>query len=283
MIRYIHKRRYRGVSLRNLQERYPDVSREILYDLLLRWRAARARRVRRAAPLSWTEPVTVWAVDFTEADFPVDGIYRYILYVRDLGSGFVLFSWPCRKENTDVVVRSLDFLFRWYGPPLVLKSDNGSAFRAKATRRLLSRFGVVALPSPPRCPRYNGACEAGIGSLKRRILDVASRDGHPFAWTSQDLRAAREWANAEPSPGPGPSPRALFEGRSAVSRRDRLGFLRSYRSLREEERIARALLPQARPGARTRAAVVRAAVRRALEAHGLLVVKRRWIRPGVSS
>jgi len=35
---------------------------------------------------------------------------------------------------------------------------------------LLRKFGVIPLHSPPYFPKFNGACEAGIGSLKTRAL-----------------------------------------------------------------------------------------------------------------
>jgi hypothetical protein len=49
--------------------------------------------------------------------------------------------------------------------------------------------------SPIRMPRYNGACEAGIGGMKRRTEFIAARQGRFIDWTCDDLYAALEWAN----------------------------------------------------------------------------------------
>jgi len=47
--------------------------------------------------------------------------------------------------------RALAAHFARYGPPLVLKSDNGSAFGALAADELLDEAGVIPLGPPARC------------------------------------------------------------------------------------------------------------------------------------
>jgi hypothetical protein len=72
----------------------------------------------------------------------------------------------------------------------VLKSDNGSAFIAAEFGEMLSAWGVWQLFSPPRMPRYNGSCEAGIGSMKSRTHHQAARQGRPGRWTCEDAEVA---------------------------------------------------------------------------------------------
>ena len=67
--------------------------------------------------------------------------------------------------------------YREYGPPLVRKADGG--FAADSTRELVKKWGVLLLLSPPRCPSYNGAIEAGIASMKARTDHHAARNGRP--------------------------------------------------------------------------------------------------------
>src|SRR5437868_1132119 len=66
---------------------------------------------------------------------------------------------------------------------------------------------VTPLISPPYYPRYNGAIEAGIGSLKTRTQAHASCHGHPAYRTCDDVAAAQDDANHNARPrGPsGPS------------------------------------------------------------------------------
>src|SRR5262249_35590138 len=90
----------------------------------------------------------------------------------------------------------LEALFREHGPPLVLKVDNGAAFRSAALQELLSRHGVQGLYSPAFTPQYNGAAEAGVGAMKGRTEALALARGGAGAWTGEDTEAARQEANA---------------------------------------------------------------------------------------
>jgi transposase InsO family protein len=84
-------------------------------------------------------------------------------------------------------VRSLCFdlhddHFEREGTPLVLKSDNGSAFIAAELRELCAKWGVELLWSPPRTPRYNGSVETGMRWLKECTEQVALRAGRHSQW-----------------------------------------------------------------------------------------------------
>lgn len=97
---------------------------------------------------------------------------------KKLHSLFLPFlSFPaCMTAATTLVV--LAELFDRHGPPLVLKSDNGSAFNSQPLYELLASRAVLWLPSPLRTPRYNGSCEAGIGQMqdKKRAASRMARE-----------------------------------------------------------------------------------------------------------
>jgi hypothetical protein len=59
-----------------------------------------------------------------------------------------------------MVAASTWSIFSTRGPPLVLKSDSSGPFVAEPFEELLKQWQVLALLSPPRTPRYNGAVEA---------------------------------------------------------------------------------------------------------------------------
>jgi hypothetical protein len=167
-----------------------------LQDLLRRYRQAwRRRRRLLTRTLHWTRPGTVWALDFAEPPQPIEGCYSRLLAVRDLASGFQLLWLLVPDESAAGAVAALEALFRQHGAPLVLKSDNCSAFIAGACAALLSIWVVWPLFSPPRTPRYNGSCEAGIGSMKTRTHHQAARGNHAGKWTCADAEAARQRAN----------------------------------------------------------------------------------------
>src|SRR5581483_717564 len=136
-------------------------------------RVLRKRYQRSIHRLRLVRTGTVWAMDHAEPPQPVDGKYPYLLAVRDLASGCQLAWLPQGEANAAGTCDALRALFLEYGPPLVIKSDNGSPFIAEDTGQVLAAWGVTHLFSPPQTPEYNGACEAGIGGLKTRTHEQA--------------------------------------------------------------------------------------------------------------
>jgi transposase InsO family protein len=165
-------------------------------------------------------------VDFSDAPMCVDGSYASFLAVRDLSSGMQLLWLPVKDETAGTAIAALELLFRQHGPPLVLKSDNGSAFIAAETAAMLARWQVVPLRSPPAWPAYNGACEAGIGSMKVRTHHQASAQGRSGAWTSDDAEAARQEENetARSWGVNGPTPEGVWKNRLAIEKAEREMF-----------------------------------------------------------
>ncbi len=215
-----------------LTKRFPGVARRELEDLARRWRRAMARRGRDSMlRLRWTRAGTVWAMDHTEAPALIDGIFSHVLLVRDLASGEQLAAVPTVGQCADDVVRVLWALFLLHGPPLVLKHDNGSGFIAEVVQFLLACYAVLWLRSPPYYPRYNGSCEAGVGSLSSRTERLAAADCRPGWWTSDNLEHARLEANATALPhGPrGPTPDEAWQARTPIESPERDALLAAYR------------------------------------------------------
>ena len=117
--------------------------------------------------ITWPVAGRVWAIDFTGPVTPIEGRDRYLLAVRDLGSGRQLLWRPVEAATGEAARAALAGLFAEHGAPLVLKCDNGSPFVGAVVAGLLAACGVAALVSPPYWPAYNGAVEAGIGGLVR--------------------------------------------------------------------------------------------------------------------
>jgi transposase InsO family protein len=198
-----------------LRELFPMMGRRELEDVVARYRRVMQKRGVLLHQVTWRNDGAVWAMDFTEPPTPVDGVYSQVLVVRDLGSGKLLLSLPTKDATKQTVCAALRALFVEHGAPLVLKSDNGSGFVADMTSKLLDEQGVIALLSPPSTPRFNGACEAGIGGLKVRAHHEAARHGRPGEWTADDVETARLVANATARPlsAAGPVPDELWDRR----------------------------------------------------------------------
>jgi transposase InsO family protein len=273
-----------GVGVPRLQGHFTDLARAELDELLKEYRRCWCAEHRRLIHvLHWQRAGAVWAIDFAEAPTRIDGRDAYLLAVRDLTSGQTLLWRPVEAPTAAVVVAELDWLFLRHGAPLVLKTDNGSAFCAGELRRQLARWGVGQLFSPPRRPAYNGAIEASIGSLKRRTQCQCSVAGHPGVWTSAAVEAARQQANtSRPRRLHGRTPEQVWETRPWLIDDDRAAFQATVEQYRSEERSCRAW-PTEKVLSRTeQAAVDRIALRRALVAHDLLLFRRRRIPPQIT-
>jgi len=263
-----------------LQACFPAIARAELTELLQRYRRIwRLRHRQLLHVLRWTTPGSVWAMDYTEAPQPIDGLYPYLLAVRDLASGQQLLWLPLAQANAEAACSALGSLVALYGAPLVLKTDNGSPFCAGATLDLLHTCGIIPLFSPPYCPRYNGAIEAGIGSLKTRTQQYAADQGRPTSWSWHDAAAAREQANAtaRPKGEHGPTAEELWKHRPQISAAQRDAFKTAVENHRHQARGNEGYPVIGPLLAREERALDRHAIRRALVEHDLLLFRRRRI------
>ncbi len=184
-------------TVKQLKKAFPQVARSELEKIARRFkRIIRKRKRRSLHHLHWQNAGTVWAMDFSQVKGQIEGQCGYFLCVRDLASGSCLASVAVDTQDAATVVGILESLFVCYGAPLAIKADNGSGFLAQDTKDLTKKHGVLMLFSPPGLPSYNGACEAGVGSIKHRAQEMALMHGRPGKMTLDDLEAARLQANA---------------------------------------------------------------------------------------
>jgi transposase InsO family protein len=240
----------------------------------------RSEHPRILEKLTWHTPGAVWAIDHSKSPVPIDGRSKHILAVRDLASGMELAWEAVPDETSESAIRVLEMLFLVYGPPLVLKSDNGPAFTSEAWRRMLARWRITPLWSPPYAPWYNGACEAAHGAMKLRTEAIAACHGRITWWSHADLKAARRQANTihRNQQHDGLTAQMVWERGPKVAVEDRARFARSLEKHRQPIKEAQKLPAEARPNKRQEAKLERDAVRQALEELGILSVTRRLVR-----
>jgi hypothetical protein len=293
-----------GIGIPTLRCFFPGTPRSELEYMLARYRDLHLDRDKVLLHvLRWTQPGTVWAMDFTKPPQPVDGIYPYIFLVRDLASGNTLLALPVPSREIKHVIAALAGLFSQYTPPLVLKSDNEfdtwtvqdapsrrdwAEESWAALRRLvalLSEHGVVPLLSPSYYPEYNAAIEAGIGSFKTRAHHEAARHGHPEQWNCDDVEAARLQANelARPWGTDQDTPDIAWAERRPITREQRADFSAAVQQAESELRQTKTegLLPGMPLGPKDMASARRESIARALTAQGFLKVRRRRFTLGI--
>ena len=220
-----------GVS--TLMGHCPTLGRNEAAALLANYREeCRAGHYAEVSALRWTRPGAVWALDHTHPPGAVDGLYPYVLLVRDLATHFQVGAMPQSHCTDRAVAAALTDLFRRHGAPLVLKSDNHGSFTGRAVRQVLDRWGVLALVSPPYLPRYNGAIEAGVGQFQTLTHYLATKMDHPGVWTSNDVEGARIMANRTRRPweATGPTPEEAWKKRRRITWEERLRVRRAYQA-----------------------------------------------------
>jgi transposase InsO family protein len=268
-----------GLGVPALQACFPETPRCVLSYLVQTYRRqfeAEHRQVLET--LHWQRPGAVWAIDHSQPPRSIDGRYEQIVAVRDLASGSQLAWTAVYGATASEALAVLESLVRAHGPPLVLKSDNGSAFVSDDFGAWLDRWQIVPLLSPVRMPRFNGACEAGIGAAKRRTEYLALRHGRADDWSLDDLEAARLWGNEDHYPGgfAAGTPASKFASRTPIDLAERDTFSAAV-AAREHELQEVACTAGDEPSDRLRAAHHRRAVRQVLVDQSYLVITRRSI------
>jgi transposase InsO family protein len=267
-----------GIGVPTLKELFPNVPRAHLEDMVHRYRNIYRKKGQVLVHvLKWMKPGWVWAMDFKEAPCLIDGCYRYVLCVRDLGSGKMLLSLPVTDQESRTVRWALMTLFVRYGPPLMVKSDNGSGFIGGITREYLSDEEVWHLLSPPGTPEYNGSCEAGIGGLNVRATYESARHGRPGQWTCDDVETARLIANetSRPFGETGPTPDQRWAQREPITEWQRTSFAQTVYELEKQSRTELGYLAGVELAPSDQDKVNRLALTRALVERDILQIRRR--------
>jgi transposase InsO family protein len=154
--------RYReGVSRRDLSRMVGQVRHDLWVD--------QRRNLRQ---IDWLMPGVVWAMDATEHDRrAADGEKIHLHNTQDLGSRYKFLpmagGYPVGEEIAGYLA---DKFFR-FGPPLLLKRDNGGNMNHLAVNEVLSEFFILPLNSPAYYAPYNGAIEESQGELKKCLRD----------------------------------------------------------------------------------------------------------------
>jgi len=166
-------RRLGIVGWRIVQGQLPDLPRRLICDALRALAARRDRRraARRAQVATHTtvhDVGTMWSLDATllGREWDDSGILGEVL--MDAASRKVLdVTVGSESTGADVIALLRAAAIREGGLPLVLVTDNGSAYCSDLVETWLINHGVLHLHNLPRTPQHNAQAERGIGLLKQ--------------------------------------------------------------------------------------------------------------------
>jgi transposase InsO family protein len=222
------------VSVAVLRETFPDVTYRSLRDHRARYREELLRNHEVPAwRLDWRRPGAVWGLDFFAFPNHLDDGSTHALTVCDLASPYLLDVYPTTNENCAATVQCLEALFDVWGPPLVAKSDSGSAFIAEDFDSFLKAHGVQHLRSPARTPWFNGAAERCIGWLREHVHLLSSLAGREGAYQLDDLVGARINLNNTARSGRTESGLDAWMARVPVSAEERSSFAAALAAARD--------------------------------------------------
>jgi putative transposase len=165
-----------------LEPRHPGVTWPAIStagDLLARHGLVQKRRRRRPNPHPGVVPPTtvapndLWATDFKGQFRTGDRIYCYPLTVTDQHTRFLLACHGLLSTRGIGVRPIFDRLFREYGLPRAMRTDNGVPFASTSLHGLTAlnvwwlRLGIQHQRILPAHPQQNGAHERMHKTLKR--------------------------------------------------------------------------------------------------------------------
>lgn len=152
-------RRSRGTRLLR-DEFQQSISRRDFQELVdLARRDARQEKRALLRRVQWHVPNLAWSMDDTELLLHPDQGKVYMHNLQDQATRYkfppLVGAFACGEE----VAGNLASLFEQFGPPLLLKRDNGGNLNHFAVQEVLEEYGVIPLNSPKYYPPYNGAIE----------------------------------------------------------------------------------------------------------------------------
>jgi transposase InsO family protein len=170
------RQRSRGVA--GLYRQYQDqISRRDLRALTEAVRREHTQQHQaKLHHITWQVPGLVCSLDDAElARFAHHKLHLH--QVQDLASRYKFTPWVGERVLGETVAIHLEQLFLRYGPPLVLKRDNGSNLNHQAVDEVLARHLVIPLNSPPHYPPYNGGMEYAVRELKTPLVEKILASG----------------------------------------------------------------------------------------------------------
>jgi putative transposase len=193
-----------------LKPRHPEIrswpALSTVGDLLAREGLVRKRRRRRpvkhpgSVPIKTEAPNDLWTADFKGHFRTRNGIYCYPLTIADQHTRYLIGCQGLSCTKGFGVRRTFERVFREFGLPLAIRTDNGVPFATNGIHGLSQlnvwwmRLGIVHQRIRPASPQENGAHERMHRTLKAEAIRPPK--GHLVA-QQRAFNAFREEFNQE--------------------------------------------------------------------------------------
>ena len=122
-------------------------------------------------PQQAKSPNHVWTVDFVHDRLASGKSIRLLSVIDEFTRECLALRVEYSLKSEDVQ-QTLATLFKDYGRPLYLRSDNGSEFVAQSLQNHLREEGTLPLFIDPGSPWQNGKCESFNGRLRDECLNM---------------------------------------------------------------------------------------------------------------
>jgi transposase InsO family protein len=187
VLEYAHKGHPGEVTMKRLlRERvwWPGMASDIHDKIKKCLGCALVSRANPPIPMSRSRiPEAAWidiAIDFFKA-----GPLGELLVVVDYYSRYVV-AKRMNGTDADKTIKCLQEIFRLFGNPVTLKSDNGPPFSSSKFEEFCKSNAIELIKSPPHNPSSNGLVERVNRNLKR-ILQIGSIMKENLASTLEDF------------------------------------------------------------------------------------------------
>ena len=185
-----------------LKRQHAEIPTRALRNALKLVKAERRVRAREHAEdnrvhVEVTKANALWGLDATHVGRTDDGRAVEAEITRDIATGTWLTARIGRKANAVEVLTHLESLHDEHGAlPLVLQTDNGSAYTSEMVGRWLKAHKVIHLRSLQRTPKHNPVVERGNRTLKGRARVGKGHVVHDMTVVTDTIEQARIGLNA---------------------------------------------------------------------------------------
>jgi len=208
-----------------LTRRHPKITfpaKSTVGAILVRHGLIEPRRRRRssrhpgAVPLTTTAPNQIWSADFKGQFKMLNGVYNFPLTITDSHSRFILSCKGLSSVIQETALPEFESLFKTYGLPDAIRTDNGGPFATRALCGLSNlsvywiKLGITHQRIKPGCPQQNARHERMHKDLKAQTTRPPERNFKQQQRRFDDFR--EEFNNERPHDAlAGETPASCYE------------------------------------------------------------------------